>query len=152
MKLTHPFVVLGAIVVVGAGIALATHKPKPPPKTVTVEAPAGTPDTVTIDTTGDKAELATFITDIDARTTTFSDAGRLAINTPKISLAPIVADMQKQLRSNESLTFPKCMQPARDFWLDFQRTTIDTFMGFMAGSTDEQFVQSLEAAGTARRR
>lgn len=150
MKLTNPFFLLAVIVLFVGGIMFATRKTETP-RLLQVESVAGTTSTVTIQPEAEIGNLATAIADIEARTREWNDTARLALSTSRISLAPIVHDLQSQLRANEKVQFPKCMQAGRDFWLEWQRQSIDGFIGFMADSGDAALTGHIEAAARAKR-
>lgn len=67
----------------------------------------------------------------------FSDAFELAANTSRISLSPIVSDMQKIARELNDLTVPVCLDEAKTALLQSMSSSIDGYLAFMAEESDE---------------
>lgn len=134
MKLTHPFVLLGTLIalVVAGGVALEKNRTPRTLRTVQVQSTETTTSTIAIKADTDDAQLDAATIDLKARDRRWEDALKLAGSTARMQLAPVIKDMQDQLRSNESVALPGCLGEAKPYWIESQRETVSAFLAFMA--------------------
>lgn len=133
MKLSNPLVILGIVLVVGiAAIAVKeAQRNTTKAETVAIEDEAGSKTQVVILRGEDPAQLSKGLSEIDARQRRWNDVFQLALVTSRMSLSPLVKDMQDQLRENELLEFPACMRNAKPYWIESQRETVSSFLAFL---------------------
>lgn len=86
-------------------------------------------------------EIKKYIDSIDDVSRRFDDALQLALSTSRISLSPVVADLQTIRRDAEDLEVPECAIDAKGWLILYIDTTIEAFLNFMAQEPDSQ-VQS----------
>ncbi len=100
--------------------------------------PAATPTpgpTPTPDPCG-PSEVTRYLTSIRDVSRRFDDAVALANNTPRMSLPPIVSDLQSIRRAAEDLVVPECAREAKDSLVSYMSAMIDAFMAFLGQQSD----------------
>ncbi len=76
----------------------------------------------------------------------FDDAVELAQSTPRVSLAPIVSDLQAIRRDAEDIEVPDCAADAQDALIAYMDSTIDGFRAFLASEADASVNAYFDAA------
>lgn len=80
----------------------------------------------------------------------FEDAFQLASNTPRITLSPVIQNMQAIRREAQALELPVCTHNAQNRLIDYMDVSINAFSAFM-GQRPEDEVNGLFNAAQLRR-
>lgn len=151
MKLTNPFVLLAMLVAVVIVLSSAFDLKKKPVKhqSIQVQLTDSTTTNIAISANDDTKELTDSLSELRNRDRKWKDITDLAGRTARINLTSIVMDMQEQVRENEAMPFPKCLDAAKPYWLESQRQTIAAYLEFMSRneiSATEHFQESERAS------
>jgi hypothetical protein len=85
-----------------------------------------------------------YLAQLDGLVTEFVDAAELALNTPRVSLAQPIADMQEIKREIAALDAPECASGVQHAAVVMAQQNVDAFMTFYAYESDA----AVEAAFT----
>ena len=157
MKITHPAAVLALLAVAAGLIAFAFEARRPQPVAVQVQVGPGAhgggkvPELVQVERRRPDEDLAS-LARVDAR---WRDAEELAARTARMSLPPVVADLQAQRRELEALALGPCATSAALHLKAEMDETIGLYLAFLSGGVE--YLQSsmvenrAEAAARLRR-
>ena len=91
-----------------------------------------------------------FIQDFDAIMSEWTDAEMVAQSTPRVSLPPVVSELQEiRRRADNELTPPDCAADLKPKILEFMDATIDLYLAFMANESDGAVSEKMQAADAA---
>lgn len=117
----------------------ATPTPKPPTPTATyTRLPTATPRL----SAACRADLVYYISEMDPLIDEYIDTFDLASSMPRISLAPIIQDMQRIRREMERVPVPSCAREAAGRLLAGVEIVNEAFIEF-AGDGNEDYIQGL---------
>jgi hypothetical protein len=78
----------------------------------------------------------------------FKDALRRGDSTPRMSLSPIIGDMQRIHRDLQRAELPECGEELRSTYLRAFNAAIDGFLSFLGQESDSQVNRQIERAMT----
>ena len=78
----------------------------------------------------------------------FDDASMLANNTPRMSLPPVISDMQVIRRQAEDLKVPDCAATAKGVLVRYMNAVIDAFTAFLGQESDSAVSAHFDTAST----
>lgn len=76
----------------------------------------------------------------------FADTYTVAANAPRMSLAPVIQDLQAIRRKAEDLAVPECAAPARDALVAYMNVAIEAFTAFMSQKSDRHVATVFDRA------
>lgn len=96
-----------------------------------------------------KARSGTYIEATDDLLSRWTDAYRLAANTSRIALSPLVQRMQDMRSEAARQDVPRCVQAIHDKLLDSMDATIDAYLIFMGDGDESETSDKFKESGTA---
>jgi hypothetical protein len=129
-----------AISVRAAGLAAAILVFLTSCSAATIGGPTPTPDPCSA---GEIKRYAEAIRDVSRE---FADAYTVATSAPRMSLAPVIQDLQAIRREAEDLEVPECAAPAKDALIAYMNVAIEAFTAFMSQKSDRHVATVFERA------
>jgi hypothetical protein len=84
--------------------------------------------------------------ELDRLARKFFDGAKLANSTPRVSLGPMVADLQATRRDTEDLKVPACAESSKMTLVDYMNAAIEGYRLFMAQETDTKVNATFDEA------
>lgn len=142
--------------VIGAAIYTFALKPKadtsPRVSVEVIDQITGTVSTVILPKPANEAETKDAAARLKAHSQRWLDLYRLAGSTPRISLSPVIADMQKELRNFQAEPMPECLDFAKKEIVWARTNQIDEFMSFMSNTQGSSAQSKFDVANSAMER
>lgn len=76
----------------------------------------------------------------------WDDAFDLARSTPRMTIAPLIAELQAIRRETEVINVPACAVEAHRHLVEYMSLSIDGFVSFLASDTDATFMSYFDRA------
>lgn len=89
-----------------------------------------------------------YVTQVDALMAQWDDTMDIAGSTPRMSLAPIIADLQELKRTASEMVPPSCAGVAHDHLLLYMDYGIDAYLAFLANESDSVVSTKFKTAST----
>ncbi len=108
---------------------------------------SGTPDAASAAAECSKSAAKELTEQVEPLIDRFDDANERAGSTSRISLSPVIGEMQEVRRDFKDLEVDSCAEQAKEVMVDYMDKTIDAYIAFLADESDSTVRQLIEDAG-----
>ena len=94
-------------------------------------------------------QAKTFVEETELFFAEWDDTNKLAGSTARMSLAPVIAQLQDIRRRVEDVTYPQCASGVRQLMLDYMDGTIEGYLAFLSQESDSTVQARFDEASEA---